>query len=348
MKTIFLLILFFHTLCFGQEAVIVDQSTINHFDNLDENFLIKAKEIKLLFRHASVGAQINLGLDCLQGTRTNPKECNSFPPYKYDRRNWIFQARGNSGWKGKIEDFVATVETNLENYDVFSFKFCYLDGLDELSEPCGSPFNQEKTMANWNLLKNAYETLERKYPHKVFVWWTLPLTQVGQFCTEQINKRIREYCKNNGKILFDIADLQCWDTLGNRTTNSQGWEVAFKGFCGEQKPDAKACHPNWAGSIRIAKAFWYLMTKIGEKIDLPNSVQSSFVSPNEFYQIISNLSSSSSINLELHFFNLLGQLIHFSQIHSLDDLKSIIIPRGYYFIKICYLDKWLFIYTFIE
>jgi len=246
-----------------REALIIDHSKVNEFNSIDEKVIPAAASLRLMFRHASVGTTINNGLDCIQGTRSHPKECTEYEPYLYDRRTWIFQQRGNSGWKGKVDDFVNATEQQLDEFDIFSFKFCYLDGLDEVAEPCGKPYSESITEANWNYLKDAYETLEKKYPEKIFIWWTIPLTQVGQYCTEQMNSRIRNYCKENGKILFDIADIESWDTTGNHLTNSQGWEIAFNGYCGEKT--GPSCHPNWFGSILLAKAFWYMMVKIVER-----------------------------------------------------------------------------------
>jgi len=262
-KLIYLFVIFIPQFLFGQnEALIIDHTKVQEFINLNEESLPSAAELRLMFRHASVGNTINNGLDCVQGTRSNPKECTEFEPYHFDRRNWDFQGRGNSGWKGKVNDFVDTTEDQIDQFDIFSFKFCYLEGLDEIAEPCGKPFNETTTESNWNYLKNAYETLEAKYPNKIFIWWTIPLTQSGQYCTEQMNTRIRNYCRENGKILFDIADIEAYDTLGNHTINGQGWEIAFNGYCGEKT--GPSCHPNWKCSIMLAKAFWYMLVNISE------------------------------------------------------------------------------------
>ena len=239
---------------------IINHYSVARFDSIPAEFVQKSAIIKHLFRHASVGTTIDGGLNCLQGTKS---KCNKYPQYKYDRRNWIFQIRGNSGWYGKIDDFVGQVEQNISSFDVFSFKYCYLDGLDEIDEPCGKfPSKPDKVKKAWDYLKNNMSMLENKYPQKTFVWWTIPLTQIGQNCTDELNILIRDYCVANDKYLFDIADIECHDTLGNKVENSMGYEYAFKPYCGEQKPDAAACHPNDFGGLIIAKAFWVLMAKI--------------------------------------------------------------------------------------
>lgn len=314
-------------------ALIIDHTKVQEFKNLNVETLPNTAKLRLMFRHASVGTTINNGLDCVQGTRNNPKECTEFEPYKYDRRNWDFQGRGNSGWKGKVNDFVDTTEDQIDQFDIFSFKFCYLEGLDEIAEPCGKPFNETTTESNWQYLKNAYENLENKYPDKIFIWWTIPLTQSGQYCTEQMNSRIRNYCKENGKILFDIADIETYDTLGNHTTNGQGWEIAFNGYCGEKT--GPSCHPNWLGSIMLAKAFWYMMVTIAENnpISVTESDKSEIkFTPNPASDFIEITFSGNS---EIKIYNTLGQCVIKEQsISTPQKINVSNLPSGIYIIQI--------------
>ena len=244
-------------------APVADHRVVDAFAALPDAALEAASRLRVIFRHASVGGTINDGLDCLQGTRDHPAVCQEHPNYRYDRRNWVFQPRGNSGWYGKIDDFVTETENQLEDGDVFCFKFCYLDGLDGLREPCGSPLDPVMVDQAWEYLRDSMETVEEAYPDKIFIWWTIPLTQVGQSCTEHLNEQIRSHCRENDKPLFDIADIECHAADGTRATNEHGREIALQEFCGEQRPDAQACHPNWDGKVRLAQAFWWLLTQLG-------------------------------------------------------------------------------------
>lgn len=246
----------------NNSPLIVNHLCYKNFDSIPINFINDAAKIPMMFRHASIGFTIDNALNCLQGTRTSPSICNLYPDYRYDRRNWIFEPRGNSGWYGKIRDFVAQVAIQIDTYDVFSFKYCYLDGLDQVAEPCGgSNFNPAFVKKAWDSLRINMDMLETKYPDKTYVWWTIPLTQPGQRCTDTLNYLIRQYAVTNNKILFDIADIESYDTFGRHLVNSSGWEMAFGYFCGEAPP-GPSCHPNWTGSILIAKAFWWMMASI--------------------------------------------------------------------------------------
>jgi hypothetical protein len=239
--------------------LVADHTVLTAFEEIPDAEILRAAGLRLLFRHASVGVTIDNALECLQGTKLR---CTAFPPYRYDRREWSFQLRGNSGWYGKVDDFVEGAEAGIDLFDAFAFKFCYLDGLDGLMEPCGSSPDPATIERAWDYLRSHMEDLEAAHPGKTFIWWTIPLTQVGQECTEVLNGRIRDHVRKNRKVLFDIADIEAHDDEGIRSTNDRGWEVAFKPFCGEQKPDAQACHPNDEGAERIAKALWWLMARI--------------------------------------------------------------------------------------
>ncbi len=245
-----------------RNALVISHNDVELFGFIPDSLLPLISANKLVFRHASVGTTINDGLECIQGTKSSPVECTLFTDYKYDRRKWIFQSRPNSGWYGKINDFLEEVNNQLDSSDLFMFKFCYLDGLDGLMEPCGSPFDPVRVQNAWYYLRDKMDSLENKHPQKRMIWVTIPLTQVGQFCTDTLNTLIRNYCMTNNKVLFDIADIQCHDSSGILQTNAQGWEIAYKPFCGEQQPGAQACHPNWPGKLRIASAFWLMMARL--------------------------------------------------------------------------------------
>jgi len=246
----------------GTAPIVADYRAVESFNQIPVTVLSLLSSYRLAFRHASVGTTIDNALDCLQGTRTNPVECTTYTDYKFDRRKWVFQGRPNSGWFGKINDFVTEVNVQKNNFDILTFKFCYLDGLDGLQEPCGSNFSQQKMKQAWDYYRINMDSLEKANPSKFFVWITIPLTQVGQFCTDTLNSLIRSYCRQQGKILFDIADIQCHDNAGVLQKSAKGWQVAYKPFCGEQQAGAQACHPNWDGGIRIAKAFWWMMYQV--------------------------------------------------------------------------------------
>jgi hypothetical protein len=327
---------------------VADYRSVGLFDQIPAATLTSISNLRVVFRHASVGTTINNALDCLQGTRTNPKECTLYPDYKYDRKNWVFQARPNSGWFGKIDDFVTEVKAQKNSFDIFTFKFCYLDGLDGLQDPCGSTFSPQKVKKAWDYYRTKMNSLEDSNPGKIFVWITIPLTQVGQYCTDTLNSLIRNYCTAERKILFDLADIECHDHTGVLHKNSKGWQIAYSPFCGEQQEGAQSCHPNWEGSIRIAKAFWWLMSEVyssfntsaeKKEIEFPDELRI-FPCPASRNLHISQSKNQDSSNL-LEIYTVPGELVYQCRVNLYDpvDLNIGFLSTGIYYLRISGKEK---------
>lgn len=313
MKTIitFLIAICSINIAFAQNGIIINNSDAKLFEQIPDGFIQNAINSKIMFRHASVGTTINGGLECLQGTRNN---CKMYPMYKYNRNEWKFIGRGNSGWYGKLKEFELKVNDSAAYYDIFFTKYCYLDGLDETAEPCGKyPQNPAMVKKAWDSLRVIMERLEIDHPTKKFIWITIPLTQVGQHCTDTLNKLIRDYCIQNRKILFDIADIESHDTVGNAYKSNSGLEIAYKPHCGEQKPDAVACHPNSTGGLILAKAFWVMIAKINGWEPATNIIEDKvnpilIINPNptsEFIEVVYRSNFSEQFTLDLY--SLLGE-----------------------------------------
>ena len=183
----------------------------------------------IMVRHASVGGNISDGLNDIYDYDS-----------EYDRSNWDFQNRGNPGWEAKVDDFVTQVSEQLESFNVFTMKFCYID--DD---------------ASWEYYRDQMEQLEADYPDKTFVWWTMPITTTGNSSRDSFNDSVRSYCQANDKILFDIADIECHDPSGVKQTDSGGREILYSGYTDD------GGHLNTTGRQQVASAFWYLMARLG-------------------------------------------------------------------------------------
>jgi hypothetical protein len=207
--------------------------------------LAPAASLRVLLRHASVGQGIDWGLECLAGNRPTNPSCCDYPAGTYDRGKWVLELRGGNS-RDKVDDLVTQAAIRTDDFDVFTMKFCYIDALGD-NHP------------DWDYYRTNMEQLELDYPGKVFVWWTIPLTRDGMPGTDDFNALVRSYCRANGKILFDIAEIECHDPNGLKHTNSQGCEV----ICQDYTKEIHAGHLNVPGRIRVASALWHLMARIG-------------------------------------------------------------------------------------
>lgn len=240
----------------------IDHRAVERFEQIPETALSAAVQIRFLLRHASIGENINRGLDCLWGNYPDrrPTHCGDLYDLRYDRSQWVFQARGNPGWIDKVNDFVTETEAQIAHFDAFSFAFDYADGLDESTYP---PISDPENFQTHFIDK--VEALEATHPDKVFVWWTMSLARQSFDNQQQFNRLVREYAQAHHKILFDIADIETHSPAGAKITDSAGREVLYADYTDEEKSG----HLNTAGRERLARAFWYLMARLGGWQDIP-------------------------------------------------------------------------------
>lgn len=214
-------------------ALIVNHFAPAAFEDMPDDARLGAIDMRLLVRHASVGENINAGLDDLAG----------LAPDLYDRASWDFQARGNPGWQAKIDDLVTQTALQEADFDGFTMKFCYIDALGE-----DSP--------DWPTYREAMLGLERDYPDKTIIWWTIPLTSGGNAGADRFNNLVRDYARQHGVVLFDIADIETHDPAGVRQTSAAGNEVLYPDYTDD------GGHLNQEGRLRVAKAWWVLVARL--------------------------------------------------------------------------------------
>jgi hypothetical protein len=208
-------------------GIIADQQAVNQFTTIPQSAIIAASQKRLLMRHASVGQNINDGLDALASQ-------NSI----YNRSNWHFEARGNPGWQEKVDDLVSVMGTQTGQYDIFTMKFCYID-----------------PDAQFSYYRDHMEQLETQYPTKTVIWWTIPLTNDGDAALrDTFNQLVRSFAQTHNKALMDIAAIESHDPSGSSVVYN-GHEGMYSGYTSD------GGHLNAQGAERVAKAFWWLMAR---------------------------------------------------------------------------------------
>jgi hypothetical protein len=250
-------------------GLVVDHHAVAEFDRLTEAELRSAARLHLLLRSASIGWNIDRGLNCLMngfGERSRPNSCDrGIPPgeviygARFDRRNWSIELRGNPGWYGKVRDFVERVDglSAPETVDVAAFKFNYSDGLQE-SAIVEQFFASDPNAKLGNVA--TLEVLEKRHPGIVFVWWSMSLPRRSSITMERFNQRIRAYARERNKVLFDIADIESHAPDGSPCTDNGG--EGIEAICPQYTDERQAGHLNARGSQRAAKALWVLMARL--------------------------------------------------------------------------------------
>jgi hypothetical protein len=101
---------------------------------------------------------------------------------------------------------------------------------------------------------NRISQLEEEFPEVIFIYMTGNAQSTDQN-RYQRNNQIREYCRNNGKILFDFADLDCW--YNGEQHLEDGIPVEHPQYHGDQ-----AGHTTYESCRNKARAFWWLLARL--------------------------------------------------------------------------------------
>jgi hypothetical protein len=226
----------------GAQAIVADH-TATALASIPDAALPAAASLRLLVRHASVGGTINDGLDALHSLSA-----------KYDRSRWIFENRGNPGWQAKVDDLVAQAATRASSFDVLTMKFCYID-----------------TDASFTYYRDKMLWLEATYPTKRFVWWTMPIETTSNASRQAFNDSVRAFAVANGRILFDIADMEAYNAAGQKRVDASGREIMWPEWTSD------GGHLSAAGAQRVASGLWWLMARLGGWD--PNGLQVTSISP---------------------------------------------------------------------
>jgi hypothetical protein len=211
----------------GAQAIVADHTSTD-VAAIPDAAVAGAAALRLLVRHASVGGNIDSGLEALRTANA-----------RYDRSLWDFQSRGNPGWQAKVDDLVAQAALQGASFDVLTMKFCYID-----------------PNASFTYYRDALLGLEQDYPTKRFVWWTIPIETTGNTNRQAFNDLVRAYAAANGKVLFDIADVESHDAAGVKRVDGSGRELMRDEWTSD------GGHLNAAGSQRVASALWWLMARV--------------------------------------------------------------------------------------
>jgi hypothetical protein len=184
----------------AQAATIVDH---NHSRLLDipTTWIQQAKQtLHIAYGHTSHGSQLVTGMTAVQQQYGS---LYAFAPYgaggALDLRDTPFSGASDLGnpdrtsWASATRSYLnAHPETN-----VIVWSWC---GQVDTSE------------ANIDLYLSLMNQLETEYPSVKFVYMTGHLNGTGTTGNVNLrNEQIRTYCRNNGKILFDFADIESYD-----------------------------------------------------------------------------------------------------------------------------------------
>ncbi len=242
--------------------------TINHchvagVSSYPQTVMSQIATQKWFFTHASVGGNIVEGLDTLHAG--NPSRyplqssgvdtAGSFEGSDYRAANapasttagTVYEcARGNPSWQNKVLCFSNSLVragwgSNKVHFAVD--KFCWID-------PDAGSTQYLQSLSG----------LEQRFTNMHMVYTTIPLTGLQDAennARNVYNRAVRVYCQTNGKLLYDVADIEAWSPQNVQQTYVSGGQTNQRMYTGYAVDSGSGdWHLNSAGQQRLALG-WY-------------------------------------------------------------------------------------------
>lgn len=204
-------------------------------------------QMTIFFAHASVGTNMISGLNALHSQNAGRYQLtvagdDATPPATLTGGTFYEFSRGNPGWSAKISGFSSSMAGGWGNkVGVAMNKFCYID-----------------PNADFATYRDSMAGLQAAYPDTKFVYMTIPLmTSAGSdgYKRQLFNDALRQFCCDNDKILFDIADIEAWSPAGVQQTavyNGQTCQILFGDYTND------GGHLDSDGQLRVAQGLYSL------------------------------------------------------------------------------------------
>jgi hypothetical protein len=256
------------------DAVIGDGIIIDHLStkitSVPSDWITSAKEnLHIAFSHTSHGSQLTTGMSGLV----------SFKGTSY---SW-----NNGGADGALDLHDYAIEGDLGNPDKTSWASgtrTYLAANPDVNVIiwawCGQVSSASE--ADINTYLNLMNGLESDFPDVKFVYMTGHLDGTGLTGNLHLrNEQIRSYCRENKKILYDFADIECYNPdgvyFGDKKpndacaydTNNDGtldgnWAIAWQSTHTEGVDwfNCSAAHSQPVNANMKAYAAWWLWARL--------------------------------------------------------------------------------------
>jgi hypothetical protein len=250
----------------GQTAVIIDHRCTD-LAAVPLSFVEKAKQqFRLSYGHTSHGSQIVSGMQLLRQQSGSPFAFNTDGSGDalslHDRTpSGDLGHNGDLAWERATR---ALLDRSGCDRNMIMWSWC---------GGCS-----DNTVEGIDTYLQAMAAMERDYPDVTFVYMTGHLDGSGSDGNLHLrNEQIRAFCRANGKVLFDFADIESYDPDGNyfldlhandncdyidaegkRRNWAQEWCARNPGACGE----CSCAHSQCLNCQLKGKAFWWMMARL--------------------------------------------------------------------------------------
>jgi len=251
------------------EGFIIDHSSVK-ISSIPSEWILAAKEnLHIAYSHTSHGSQLTEGMSGLIS-------------FKGEVYSW-----NNGGTNGALDLHDYAISGDLGNPDRTSWASAtrtYLEANPDVNVImwawCGQVSNAAETdISNYLNLMNS---LESDFPDVKFVYMTGHLDGTGLTGNLHLrNEQIRDYCREYKKVLYDFADIECYnpdgiyfgdkrpndacdyDTDGNGSPDGN-WAIAWQNSHtqGVDWFNCSAAHTQPVNANQKAYAAWWLWARL--------------------------------------------------------------------------------------
>ncbi|NIM10451.1 MAG: hypothetical protein GTO45_00530 [Candidatus Aminicenantes bacterium] len=234
------------------QGIIIDH-TCTDITKIPDTWINQVKSmLKIHYAHTSHGEQITVGLERLSNANSTynfyPDNCNvpqttqylSLMDGQYFDDYCETYVTPDLYWEGSYG--LNITRSVLNSYDVNISLWAWCSQVDYYSQ------------SEVQSYLNAMAQLEQEYPNVTFIYMTGNAQSEEQNRYDR-NNQIRQYCRNNNKILFDFADLDCW--YNGQQYMENGIPMEHPQYHGDE-----GGHTTYESCENKARAFWWLLARI--------------------------------------------------------------------------------------
>jgi hypothetical protein len=255
-----------------ENAIIIDHNCTT-LSTIPSEWIAGAKaDLHIAYGCTSHGSQILEGLEGLYAWKGSP--------YTYDLDSSLNLVAGSIDLRDKYNFPVFPGAYDLGNPDRVAWAAStrtYLNAHPEINVVMWSWCGQvsSATEANITSYLSLMNDLEADYPDVHFVYMTGHLDGTGLTGNLNIrNEQIRDYCRDNDKILYDFADIESYDPDGNEflsrgaddgcAYDGGNWATAWQNSHTEDVDwfDCAPAHTQALNGNLKAYAAWWLFARL--------------------------------------------------------------------------------------